>query len=496
MIDKPVIDPLDTTASSLKWETRAPISGNSIVQSMQFFGADLKVVVAAHLGAIAAACGGLCRVRLPTGNIVPSALFIKGISPSGTGKTPVMDCAFAPIDDFEDSLQLKNDELQVNYRADLVMWSAKERALKREEKKCPGFPGQLEDICKRQGEHEKVKPQRPTRKQLLFEDASAAAFVPALKVSGYACIASSEGGNVLNDGYRKMVPMLNALYSGSPYSENRGNREPIRLSGESVSVCVLTQRGQLESVSKHTKKTMQETGYNQRTLVFLNEPDPNNRASKVNGCGTDAMELFELQMKEHLEKTLAAMFGDDFTPAVLEFDIEAKEAWLLYAENIELQKRVGGLYEYAADHAAKLTDNVGRVAALLHFFECGGEKIPKETLDLAIDICGECSADYMRVFAESPEHIADAETLYRWLIDQREMGRYPMLKSQARRNCPTAFRQSAGRRFHAALKHLESIGSAGVFPGTLDGKDYILFRDDFPPSYANRLLMGMDGIGS
>jgi hypothetical protein len=159
---------------------------------------------------------------------------------------------------------------------------------------------------------------------------------------------------------------------------------------------------------------------------------------------------------------------------ILKFSPQAEEMWLTISDEIEIEKRPGGRFEKATDHASKLPVNIARVAALLHFFEGFDGDISVETLYVAIEICRDCSNDFMKLFVKPPEEFSDAQILLERFDVYRERGCRYIEKNFARRRCPNLLRTNG--RFYVALDRLYFDGYVAA---RFDLKD-VEFIDLYP----------------
>lgn len=62
---------------------------------------------------------------------------------------------------------------------------------------------------------------------------------------------------------------------------------------------------------------------------------------------------------------------------IVELAPDAAEWWIATYNKIEAGLLEGGEFDRSKDHASKLSENITRVAALLHFFERGTGTITK-----------------------------------------------------------------------------------------------------------------------
>ena len=70
----------------------------------------------------------------------------------------------------------------------------------------------------------------------------------------------------------------------------------------------------------------------------------------------------------------------------LRFSPEAQERWITFYNQAEGLIGVFGHFDDVKDYISKLSDNLARLAALLHHFNGGGGDIPLSILENAIDV--------------------------------------------------------------------------------------------------------------
>tara|TARA_R100001440_G_scaffold33334_1_gene52255 strand:- start:2 stop:628 length:627 start_codon:yes stop_codon:yes gene_type:complete len=161
------------------------------------------------------------------------------------------------------------------------------------------------------------------------------------------------------------------------------------------------------------------------------------------------LEAFDRRIREILSKARMARVVGDVEREEIRFAEEAAAEWYKLADRIEIAIRSGGEFEKASDHASKLGENIARVAALLHYFEGDGDVISVETLNVAADICAECSHDFLQLFVPPPEEVRDAVELDKLINRMRDDGLRFIRRTYLHKRCPNA--QRTGGRFFRAL---------------------------------------------
>jgi hypothetical protein len=91
---------------------------------------------------------------------------------------------------------------------------------------------------------------------------------------------------------------------------------------------------------------------------------------------------------------------------------------LNYSNFVESHLQQGGLYSEVKDAASKSAENVARMAALFHHFECRTGDIEYDLVDMAAYICSWYLNEFKRIFVPPPvipEKELDAMALDSWL---------------------------------------------------------------------------------
>tara|TARA_R100000365_G_scaffold3488_1_gene11651 strand:- start:13439 stop:13996 length:558 start_codon:yes stop_codon:yes gene_type:complete len=166
-------------------------------------------------------------------------------------------------------------------------------------------------------------------------------------------------------------------------------------------------------------------------------------------------------MIELIDQLHAAWKQPGFQRKVLEFTPEAADLWVKTADEIEGQLSPGGFYEQVQDHGSKLAEMIARLAALLHLFEGFDGGISVDTLRVAMEVCRDCSHDYVKIFSKPPQEESDAYVLNQFFDKYRSMNQWHLPKNTARQICPNSLRKD--RRFYIALERLRLDGQISIY---------------------------------
>lgn len=127
------------------------------------------------------------------------------------------------------------------------------------------------------------------------------------------------------------------------------------------------------------------------------------------------MEKYKIRVNSLLKSTMERLHDVAIPKKIIELSSVAAAHWISTFNRIESELKNGGEYERSKDHASKLSENIARVAALLHYFERGDGTISLEEIKSAEIIVLECSKTFKNEFEFMPKIINDAEILYNWI---------------------------------------------------------------------------------
>jgi hypothetical protein len=141
-------------------------------------------------------------------------------------------------------------------------------------------------------------------------------------------------------------------------------------------------------------------------------------------------------------------------------------------ENINLNKEIydesnpnnpHGRFQGLQDHAARLPQNIIRIAALVHCIKNDtSNTITLETFQEAVNIGAWYSDNFRDLFAKPPQYVLDAQMLNHWLGQYRNYNQRSFLrKNFVRQNGPNSLRHKD--RLESALQELINTGQIRLF---------------------------------
>jgi hypothetical protein len=378
--------------------------------------APLRMVIMCALAAFSTISQGLYDVRSPLGSLHALSLniLIKGLS--GERKTTVDRYLTSVISSFVSIINSKIDQANESVKSDLEKWELENAILKAAYKR-----------AKRQGEshaeeealdrHQALKPQELDFLAMIHDDFTMSALLYSLCANmPVASIVTSEGAKVLDDANMKNIPFLNKLWDGGPVQVSRISRESFWLEDPRLSTAIMIQPDVADKIISKRHDELRSSGYFSRALFCYPLSNIGKRHIGVTKQYDEKIKTLNARLGVLCIDLLMSL-SNSTARKVLELDQEAEQLWLDFANHLESQMGPGGIYHSATDLASKMAENALRVAGTLHAIEFGDGPISSRTLGVAIEICVECSKDFLSCFVPPPQDVVDGQRLHKYLWD-------------------------------------------------------------------------------
>lgn len=412
------------------------------------------------------ACQPLVNVRLPRGHAVPTSLFTLLVARSGEGKTAAESVFKRGVCRFEEAERAKYASAWKEYKEQLELFDVTRQALAAGVRRAIADGGDVAAAEEALLTHVRAKPVQPKLVRVCYDDVTPEAWLVGMADNFPAsALFSSEAAAILNGRAFADLEKLNQAWSSGTLSADRKTQRSVYLAWCRVMLALMIQPDPLARYLEGKGKKAKGLGFWARALVC----DPGStQGTRLVYDGTLTWahcDVFAARVFDLLTKAADLVGKEGYEPEVLEFSPEAAAHWFYLHNWYEEQIRPGGRYEGASDHASKLSDNIARVAAVLHYFEGFDGPISVETLNIAQVLCDDASMDYLRVFVPPPREFQDAQELNEWFNRYRKQGAISLPKNFARKHCPNALRSEG--RFYIALEVLKQHGVVAEY---LDAK--------------------------
>jgi hypothetical protein len=416
--------PLDALSPKLQDAARA------IVDKVQ-----LPAAIAAQSVLAAAALGvqPYIDVILPTGERIPTSLFLISVAASGERKSSADKLAVYPVREREAELQRENIDVQARYIAEAAAF----RAARKKAEAGNKTRRQIQDAIEACGD-EPIAPPTP----LLISDEGTLQGLQKLFAEAMPSLGlfSDEGGQWLG-GYAMQEDnrvatgaALSKLWDGAPIKRVRGTDGFTILRGRRLSLHLMIQ----ERIAKKLfgDADLASQGLLSRMLVC--HPTSRKGERMWHDPAEDSRLALERYGARLFNLLRSPMPMDELTrelkPKELRLSDDARAMFIKWHDAVEVDLRRSGKFEKVSGFAAKLPEHSVRLAAVMAYFEDRNvEEISGKALAAGIKLAQFYAAEALRLFGigGADEDSDAAVKIIEWLraekitvISKRLLGRH------------------------------------------------------------------------
>lgn len=454
----------DVTTSSLSFPQRLnlPLIEEALYELERNIKAPTPLIFSSLLASISLVSQGLIDVRTPAGHLTPTSLMILTIAKSGERKSSVESVVLKSVKEFQNEQEeIYKNKYQL-WKSEHSIWEYKNKALLRQiGKMVTGrrSSDQEEQMLK---EHQKLEPLRPKQPKWLYEDATPEALVSGLHNNlSSAGLFSSEGGSILNGRSLGDVSKLNSIWSGDSVPVDRKSTESFKVEGARLTVSIMAQESAFEKYMARCGEESRGVGLWARFLVCHPLSTQGTRFSEPGRVSWSHCDKFSCRLIEMLKSNNELLCDKPQERKVINFSEEAANLWFHNFNEIEKHIGLKGYYFEVSDHASKLSDNIARVAALLHNFQGEEGDISARTIEVSIKICKWYSEEFIRIFRPIPQDKSDVLELKEWFVLLLNRGQIHVPKNYVRQFGPNRLRFK--ERLDKALNTLINEGAIVEF---------------------------------
>ena len=450
--------------------------------------APIALVAASALSNISLACQSRISVRRFNGIESPCGLYVLYVAESGERKSTLDKYFGQPFRDFEMAQDEAIKPLMKAYRAEKLAWDAESKGIlsaikasAKNDQDCAELKNRLAIVLDR-------KPVEPQRPKFIYSDVTPEALAEGLQKWASAGIFSGEAGALFDGRTFGNLGMLNLLWDGGAWTVDRRNSEPISVKGANLSISLMVQPKTLNKFLEGKGSFARDNGFLARFLLGWPISTQGLRPEKfLSPPPTPSLDI----LNQRIFQILLGSVGHDGQlckeKTNLEFSEDGKRECVDFTNRVEAALCENGYFCDIRDAAAKIADNMARMAALFHFVEAREGLITVETVTQAIKICTWHIEQFKNIFGRKPEipiEVLDANELEKWLFNFYQ--RYPW-GSEIRKNViaqlgPNKLRACKLRR-EAALYILSTNNKVRV---ERRGKtQWVVLNPDFFPIASN-----------
>lgn len=399
----------------------------------------------------------LVDVRNPRGFTEPTSVYIFIVANSGEGKSPVEGVLKRGVTRFEAAERARHVESLRLYNEEAELFEVTRQALATEIRRAIKDRGDVMEAEAALLAHMRTRPIRPKSFRPCLEYVTPEAWIKLMSDNvPVSSLSSSEAAAIMNGRTFNILEFYNQAWSGGPLSVDTKKDGNLSVNWCRLAMGLMIQPEPLIRLLSGKGQAGKDNGFFARTLVCAPSSTQGSRFVQDGTASWDHCDVFTDRSEQLLNLTAVRVREEEYEPEVLEFSPEASAHFFEIHNGIEAQISVGGRYERSSDHATKLSSNIARVAATLHYFENFEGKISLETLRAAQILCEDASVDYLKHFVPLPREILDAIALNNLFDGYRRDRQQTVPMNFARRRCPNAQRTEG--RFDLALEILLQEG--------------------------------------
>lgn len=438
----------------------------------------------AIIDAMSLACQSLIDVKLPSGKVCSVVQYLICIVESGDGKTAVRNKVLSPFIDHDCSAQARYELAKEGYESEIEPWNAIKIGMQKGIVKLSSKGESTAELEQMLAFHIKNKPKKPRLRYYLRQKITQTAIMEALQGDNESIsISGDEGDEQLNSSIMLHPGFLNRLWDSPAVMTHDRSGDQIVATNPRGSVCFFTQSKPFNDYSIKHGALAKGTGHYARYLVARPTSRQGYRKVPSSEQTWTRLKLLHERIKELLDKHQTMIGSGNYLREIVNFTDDAKFRWFELAQQTENMLRKGEYLSDINDHASKLMEILGRLAATMQYFSGEGGSITLDTLNRAFTLVHWHIEEYKILFSPQyviPQDQIDARDIAIWLRT-RIWGGWNSDTYVPKNHVLNGGPVRNSRRFDAALDFLGLHGGIQVVQSTnpKDRKKYIRLINTF-----------------
>ena len=453
-----------------------PVLRDAVAEVQGFVKAPMAMVAQSALASLSLAGQALIDVHRAEKLEGPVSLFMLTLGDSGERKTATDKQFTRVITDYQNEQQEAAKPEVASYRASVDAWKAERegvltaiRELSKKGKDTVQKRRELDEL-------EHIKPREPRIPELIVGDETAGnlPFHLAHKwpSAGVFCSEAGAilGSHAMGESTRmSMLSLWNILWDGGELKVGRKTTDSFRVRGARLSMNLMVQPATLAEFNDKTNGIARGIGLWARCLIALPESTQGTRMFDEPPASTPCLTRFNRQIRNILD--LPVPIDDDgrLCPRLMMPSPEAKQEWIAYHDEVEVQLRPDGAFADVRDVASKSADVAARLAALFQLFEAPESGVVSgENMARGATIARWNLNEARRFFGSLalPQEQVDAVRLEGWLLAEcRAAGSTRIPTQRAQQYAPGPLRRRD--QLDKALAELAELDRARI---VMDGR--------------------------
>lgn len=369
----------------------------------------VELAFASALGTLSVACQISRRVRVPAGYTCNMGVFLLTIAGSGVRKSSTDRPFMEPIRNFQAECDAYLSEHLTDFDLTRRVWESERRGLERAISTARAKGKPIDDFLTDMAALYKREPQIPMGYKLVVEDATPEAFVHILsRTHPTTGIFSDEGGTVLNAPVLRSLEMLNKAWSGDAITVDRVSSGSSSSHWTNLTLSLMAQPRVVERFLGKAENHARESGFISRCL--LSKPDfyAGYRTIQIGTQLSFGMDDWNRRITRLLRANHPIGKAPE-PPKTMYFHLAARDAWLEFAQRVEVLQQPGEMFFAIPDAASKMAENCARIAALFHCLESDELEIKEASVRGAMKVCEFYLREFEAIFRVPTEEERDCE---------------------------------------------------------------------------------------
>ena len=443
----------------------------------------LDMCLASALFAMCASTDPLINVESPSGGTSCVSLFITTIAESGERKSAT-DKKFtqfirrheATLKDLDKKSAPHTEGISTETL--MKVWKSKEKKILKElEKYDLDDHDGISELTQVLERHLSNKPEK-IEKLILIEDTTTEALLYNLgQGNKNLCLSSDEGGIVLERRSAKDITHLNKIWDGSTTSVQRVSKPSYSIVDARLTISIMVQNQYFMRFARRSDGIARNSGYFARNLIFTPVSTQGTRFLNPGSTSEYWLNKFGKRMIELLEQ------GPNQAERItMKFAPEARQIWLDFYHEVERRIGENGYCSDINDFASKITNNMSRIAAIVHYFCKDDSLIDVESINFARDLCIILIDNFKNTLGDGCDAWLQEQRVYelhKWLYKESQKFSFTpgVTKTRLRQYGPNELRNS--KKLEEAVFLLQKRGLANLITSPSGGNVIALKTNGF-----------------
>ncbi len=400
--------------------------GDAVREVLEFTQCLVPLAACSAISALSVAAQHLANVKRAEGLSSPVSLYLLSIAESGERKSSADKHFTSAITSWETNQAELAKPYVKRHKVEYDSWSMQYEGLKQKIKETAKLQKPVGVLTQQlmQLKNDEPLPMRVPR--LVYADSTPEQLGYSLtKLWPSGGVLSSEAGVVFGShgmssgSAMSNMSLLNILWDGGSKPVDRRTSDSFTVQNARLTMGLAVQAATVKAFFDDSKGLARDTGFLARFLVSWPTSTQGTRLFKEPPTAWPMLTVFNLRITELLNKIPILDSNGGLSPAMLELSANAKQAWITFHNEVEVELKAGGEMTDARDVASKAADNVARLAALFHLYQSDSEGDIKQThLEAAIDIVTWHLYEAKRFLNQIavPDHVSNAIKLDYYIL--------------------------------------------------------------------------------